>query len=314
MLNHKKIVAGIVFGVLCASTLTRATASQIQLQANANVSSQKSSDTDVQKETNDDIQISKVEKPKIITYVVKSGDTIEKIANTYEIKISTITESNRITKNTTLKEGLSLEFPSIDGVLYKIKGGETLWDLANDNNININDLIKINKLQASEKLKLGQKLVIPGVEKVKAAALNSSESANTSSLSRGGSSVKASSIKGIWPTKGTISSYFGSRWGKKHEGIDIAASSGTDVNAFLAGKVIYSGWEEGYGNLVIIDHGNGLQSYYGHNSKLLAKAGQSVKIGAHIAEVGSTGHSTGPHSHFEIRKNGTPVNPLAYLN
>lgn len=83
----------------------------------------------------------------------------------------------------------------------------------------------------------------------------------------------------------------------------------------MAGTVVSAGWDDGgYGNLVIIDHGNGLQSYYAHNSKILVKEGQSISKGQHIAEVGSTGNSTGPHSHFEVRKNGVAVNPNDYLN
>ena len=98
-----------------------------------------------------------------------------------------------------------------------------------------------------------------------------------------------------------------------HEGIDIAVGQGTPVHAAAGGTVIYAGWMEGYGNLVVIDHGNGLSTAYGHNSSLASSVGQSVAAGQVIAYSGSTGHSTGPHVHFEVRVNGAPVDPLGYL-
>ena len=116
-----------------------------------------------------------------------------------------------------------------------------------------------------------------------------------------------------WPVSGSVTSGFGSRWGRMHEGIDIAVGQGTPVHAAAAGTVIYAGWMEGYGNLVAIDHGNGLSTAYGHNSALACSVGQTVSAGQVIAYSGSTGHSTGPHVHFEVRVNGSPVDPLGYL-
>lgn len=115
------------------------------------------------------------------------------------------------------------------------------------------------------------------------------------------------------PARGSLSSRFGWRWGRKHEGIDIAAKIGTPIYAADGGKVSFSGTQSGYGKVVIIDHGNGLQTVYGHNSKNLVSKGDKVYKGQKIAEVGNTGRSTGPHVHFEVRKNGKPVNPLSYV-
>lgn len=254
--------------------------------------------------------LTKDNEAKIITYTAKIDDTLDSIASTYNLKVKSIAESNSLPTNSSLKEGQVLEFPSVDGVLYKIKDGETIWDLALLNNIDFNKIVEINKLESPEKLKLGQKIIMPGVDTVKPAASNKIIASNKT-ISRGGSIPTTS--KGSLPVRGKITSLFGPRWGRKHEGIDIAAPTGTDVFASMDGKVSFSGWEGGYGNLVIIDHGNGLQSYYGHNSKLLVKEGQTVSKGTHIADVGSTGNSTGPHSHFEIRKNGTAVNPYTYV-
>ena len=114
--------------------------------------------------------------------------------------------------------------------------------------------------------------------------------------------------------KGSISSQYGSRWGTFHRGIDIAAPSGTPIYASASGTVIYSGFNTGgFGNFVMIDHGNGYQTYYAHNKSLNVKVGQKVSKGQQIATVGSTGNSTGNHVHFEIRLNGTPINPYSYI-
>lgn len=127
------------------------------------------------------------------------------------------------------------------------------------------------------------------------------------------------STPSIWPCEGEITSRFGYRsspfggGGDYHPGIDIANSYGTVVHATAAGVVVFAGWYSGYGNLVQIDHGQGIVSLYGHNQALLVQVGQPVKKGDAISEMGSTGFSTGPHVHYEIRVNGTAVNPASFL-
>ena len=117
------------------------------------------------------------------------------------------------------------------------------------------------------------------------------------------------------PCSGTVSSGFGARWGRNHNGVDLAAPNGTDITAADSGTVVSAGWNSGgYGNLVIIDHGDGTQTYYAHCSELLVSKGETVEKGELIAKVGSTGRSTGNHLHFEIRVNGSPVNPANYLS
>jgi murein DD-endopeptidase MepM/ murein hydrolase activator NlpD len=122
-----------------------------------------------------------------------------------------------------------------------------------------------------------------------------------------------------WPVSGRISSPFGWRMHpilrkkKYHSGIDLAVSTGTAVKAADSGRVLVSGWQGGYGNFIALDHGKGISTCYGHNSRLLVKAGELVKKGQTIAFSGNTGLSTGPHLHFEVRVNGNPVNPLGYL-
>ncbi len=127
-------------------------------------------------------------------------------------------------------------------------------------------------------------------------------------------SAPAPSASGFaWPVSGPVTSGFGARWGRMHEGIDIAVPSGTPVQAAAAGTVIYAGWMDGYGNLVVVDHGNGVSTAYGHNTSVAVALGQQVAQGEVIAYSGSTGHSTGPHVHFEVRVNGVAVDPMGYL-
>ena len=119
----------------------------------------------------------------------------------------------------------------------------------------------------------------------------------------------------IWPVPSTkkISSNFGSRNGKHHDGIDIPAVSGTHIIASAGGRVSYAGWMRGYGRVVVIKHDNGHHTVYAHNSKNYVKKNQKVSQGEVIAKVGSSGRSTGPHLHFEIRKNNKVRNPASYL-
>lgn len=127
------------------------------------------------------------------------------------------------------------------------------------------------------------------------------------------------SIPTLWPVSGRVSENFGYRsdpFTKKrtmHEGLDIAAPKGRDIKASASGKVSYAGAKSGYGNVIIVDHCNGIKTLYAHASKLIAKEGQTVKRGEIIAKVGNTGRSTGPHLHFEVLFGGIPVNPMDFL-
>ena len=131
--------------------------------------------------------------------------------------------------------------------------------------------------------------------------------------STGGTPTVRSSSGFVWPASGVVTSGFGWRWGRMHEGLDIAASYGAPISAASSGTVIYAGWMGGYGNLVVIDHGGGIATAYGHQSSIAVSSGSQVSQGQTIGYIGSTGHSTGPHLHFEVRVNGSPVDPLGYL-
>ena len=117
----------------------------------------------------------------------------------------------------------------------------------------------------------------------------------------------------IWPVSGPVVSPFGYRWGRLHAGIDIAVPYGTPIHAAAAGTVVLAGWESGYGNYTCIDHGGGMATCYAHQSSYAVSQGAAVSQGQLIGYVGCTGHCFGPHLHFEVRINGTPVDPLGYL-
>jgi murein DD-endopeptidase MepM/ murein hydrolase activator NlpD len=117
----------------------------------------------------------------------------------------------------------------------------------------------------------------------------------------------------IWPANGSVSSGFGMRWGRLHAGIDIPLPVGTGLRAAAGGRVVIAGWTGGYGNYTCIQHSGGLSTCYGHQSSIGVSVGQSVSQGQVIGASGNTGNSTGPHVHFEVRVNGSPVDPLGYL-
>jgi murein DD-endopeptidase MepM/ murein hydrolase activator NlpD len=127
-------------------------------------------------------------------------------------------------------------------------------------------------------------------------------------------------LSGFWPVDGRITGAYGTRVdpfsgeGEYHTGIDMAAAVGTAVSAAADGTVTQAGWYEGYGRLVIIDHGNGYQTYYGHLSRVDVLEGQSLRQGEQVGAVGTSGHSTGPHLHYEVRIGGVPVNPYRFLS
>ncbi len=127
------------------------------------------------------------------------------------------------------------------------------------------------------------------------------------------SARQQTSLQFSWPVRGRLSSRFGSRRGRAHDGIDIAAKRGTPIFSAESGRVIHSGRLGSYGKVVIVKHSGKFRSVYAHASRILVRKGEFVERGQKIAEVGSTGRSTGPHVHFEIRRSEAPQNPLGFL-
>jgi murein DD-endopeptidase MepM/ murein hydrolase activator NlpD len=171
------------------------------------------------------------------------------------------------------------------------------------------------KLQDISKLSADEQAAAGEIDALQAAssALTARIQAAQANRQAGSPSATPSSAGLIWPVNGPVTSPFGWRWGRMHQGIDIGVGTGTPIRAAASGTVIYCGWESGYGNLVVLDNGGNLATAYAHQSSIAVACGQQVSQGDVIGYVGCTGHCTGPHLHFEVRINGEPVDPLGYL-
>lgn len=239
---------------------------------------------------------------KSVKYVkIKPGDTLWKFSRRYKVNVDLIAAANGIDRSTPIVAGEKLKMPS-RYVTYKIKEGDSLWGLANKYSLSLQNLLKANNLKEEDTLEIGRKIIIPvTTDKVSDAAI--------STMSAPGFP------EGFfrWPVYGIITSVFGPRDGKMHEGIDIAKDQGDLIRAARRGKVAFTGWRGGYGKAVILNHGNGVRTLYGHASKILVNTGEEVYKGQPIARIGSTGRSTGPHLHFEILYKGNPLNPRDFL-
>jgi murein DD-endopeptidase MepM/ murein hydrolase activator NlpD len=168
--------------------------------------------------------------------------------------------------------------------------------------------VSLVKVRASEREEVSEAQALEQVSAALGAQIQAAQSASSYSPP---ASRSASGF--IWPVSGPVTSPFGMRWGRMHTGIDIGVPYGTPIRAAASGQVIYAGWMDGYGNLVFIDHGRGISTGYAHQSSIAVSNGQAVTQGQVVGYVGCTGHCFGPHLHFEVRVNGTPVDPLAYL-
>ena len=216
-------------------------------------------------------------------------------------------------------------FSSIQGGVYHtVQKGQTLFYIARAYDIDVNRLRQINGINDPSALQIGTRLWIPGGRKVLEINSKKNKQVLAKKKEKGKKKLKkksalhkyAKAVKGflIWPVKGQITSRFGNRSGRHHDGIDIAARKGNPIVSAAAGKVMFSGWgPTGYGLMIIIKHNNNLTTVYAHNSHLHVYKNQMVKQGQRIASIGSTGRSTGPHLHFEVRNDSHPRDPLMYL-
>jgi len=172
-----------------------------------------------------------------------------------------------------------------------------------------NKLVDLSQLTAAEQAEAGEIDALQAASNDIAARIRAAQAQH----STGGPSSAPSAAGLIWPVSGPVTSPFGWRWGRMHQGIDIGVPTGTPIKAAAAGTVIYCGWESGYGNLTVIDHGGNLATAYGHQSSIAVSCGEQVAQGQVIGYVGCTGHCFGPHLHFEVRIDGNPVDPMGYL-
>lgn len=185
--------------------------------------------------------------------------------------------------------------------LHTVEQGENLWLIARAYGVTVSALVAFNDLPQPDRIVAGQTLVIP-------------PAGGGDSLAAVTRPARLRSLTLRWPLQGgVLTSLYGPRGDRMHKGIDLAAPMGTPVLSAADGRVTYADWAGTYGILVMIDHGDGVVTKYAHNSALRVRPGQTVRAGQHIADLGSTGRSTGPHVHFEVEIDGEAVDPLLYL-
>lgn len=255
--------------------------------------------------------ISAKPRDKVESYTVKDGDTLSVIAEKFGISQDTIKWANDLTDKDSIKPGQVLKILPVSGVAVKVKDGDTLSSVAKKYSADQQAILDFpfNDIPDDFSLKVGQLLIIPDGSPPQAPAIKRPQYMATGPqspafLAPGGAYF-------IWPAGGILTQYFS--W--YHPGDDIANSSAPGIAASDGGMVIVAGWPDysGYGNRVVIDHGNGYQSLYAHLSNVYVSAGETVSRGQLIGQMGSTGRSTGIHLHFEIHFKGVALNPLNIL-
>jgi murein DD-endopeptidase MepM/ murein hydrolase activator NlpD len=245
-------------------------------------------------------------KPETISYRVLGGDSLASIAKKFNLSVNSIKWSNNL-KNDLIKPGQVLEIPPFDGIIHKVEAGESVYSIAKKYNVTAQNIVNfpLNNFADSDTFALnsGQTLFVPGGVIENKPVIQTQFIATIQAGVRGSSNF-------IWPTSGMITQYPVSY----HMALDIANSSAPPIIAADSGTVVYAGWTNtGYGNMVLIDHGNGYQTLYGHMSSIVASLGQKISQGQQVGVMGSTGRSTGTHLHFEIRSGGVLLNPLSFL-
>lgn len=257
-------------------------------------------------------QISDKVRDQAVEYTVKPGDTVSEIADKFDVSTDTIRWENDLASLGSIKPGQVLRILPVSGVRHKVARGETVYSVAKKYNTDPQGIVDFpfNAFADNETfaLAVGQELMVP--DGVMPNVVRWSPTTNLAQSTPNAGAVSATG-NFVWPIGGRITQRF--TW--YHRGVDIATAYGTPVLAADAGRVTVAGWPDngGYGNRVVIDHGNGYTTLYGHLSKVNVVVGQTVNRGDVIGLEGSTGRSTGPHLHFEVRRGGVLVNPLEFL-
>ncbi|MFA5270178.1 MAG: M23 family metallopeptidase [Patescibacteria group bacterium] len=251
--------------------------------------------------------ISRSSRNETIKYIVREGESVGSLANDFGITALTLKYANGLSSNS-LKVGQELKIPPIDGLYATVKRNDTLSSIANRYHIKVDDIVKYNGLTSGDPIFAGQELLIPGAIMPKATASTSSGSKVTVP----GFNPTTYSGRFTWPTEAPTH-YISQGYRSGHRAVDLNRLNGWGIYASAPGVVQIQKSRWGYGNLIIINHGDGWSTYYAHLSEFKVSAGQYVQQGQLIGIMGSTGRSTGPHLHFEIRQNDTPLNPLNYL-
>ncbi len=236
----------------------------------------------------------------ISIYEVREGDTVSGIAKMFNVSVGTVLWANNLTSKSLLKHGQTLVILPVSGISYDIKKGDTLGSIAKKYKADSEDILNYNDISSASSLTVGQTIIIPNAE---LSAADTAKSGSSGTV-RG---AKYPSYAGYYMRP--ISGGRKSQGIHSNNGIDLAAPVGTPIVASAAGTVIISRmgtWSGGYGNYVVISHPNGTQTLYAHMLKNTVSVGEKVARGETIGYIGMTGHTTGPHIHFEIRGGKNP--------
>jgi murein DD-endopeptidase MepM/ murein hydrolase activator NlpD len=249
---------------------------------------------------------------RMVEYEVKEGDTVSTISEKFGVSVDTIRWQNDLASRDSIKIGQVLEILPLTGVSHKVVKGDTVYSIAKKYDVDPQGIVNypFNTFVNDEtfELAIGQTIIVP--DGVKPEEIPWSPVARVRQTTPNAGTVVAAGSY-VWPTQGSISQSYA--W--YHKGLDIANRAAPAVVAADAGRVVVAGWIDnyGYGNRVVIDHGNGTKTRYAHLSQIYVSVGQTVNRGDAIGKMGSTGRSTGTHLHFEIIQNGANINPLSVL-
>ncbi len=247
------------------------------------------------------IDASKFTSLSLVRHRLITGDTISGIAKKYGLNLDTVVSLNQIEDARRIPIGAVLKIPNQDGVLYSVRRGDSLSSIGKAFNVSMNAIADVNGLESST-IHPGQDVFVPGARM---------------------RPMELKKILGelfIYPTNGVFSSGFGPRNDpftgvlRFHNGVDLAGPLGTPVYAAMAGKVAKIGFHPSYGRYIIMSHSSGYQTWYAHLQKALVAPNASVAQGETIGEMGNTGYSTGPHLHFSVFRDGSPVDPMQFLH
>jgi murein DD-endopeptidase MepM/ murein hydrolase activator NlpD len=235
------------------------------------------------------------------SYTVQSGDMIGFISSNFGLNQDTLISVNNISNTRSIQVGKKLLIPNQDGIMHMVLPGETLDKIADRYEVGADSIVTANEI-FSEKINAGLNIFIPNAKL---------------------DSTKLQEINGdlfIWPVRGRLTSRYGYRrnpiTGLRgfHSGIDLSANTGVPIKAAMAGRIISTGYNNVFGNFVVISHHSNYRTLYGHMSVIRVETGAYVRSGQIIGDVGNTGQSTGSHLHFQVYKNGLTINPLLLMN